>query len=289
MGSAFTDFLSSLGARLGPVDAIIFLIGLAFGSFGGMLASRVPRKLAPTGRSQCPHCGAVLSPSELIPVVSILIQSGRCKHCGERISGGYLLVELSTAVTFVLFYRYFGLGIVGIINLILALHFTVLAGTDMMYGLLPNRIIASGLLFALLLRIVEPLQAASGIMAGGLSTGSGSASAGIGGSGLGGGLLVYIWPSLRDGLFGAALGFGFFFLIALVKSGAMGGGDIKMAALIGLYLGAWRLFPALGLGFILSSLYSVPLMIAGKLKRTDTLPLGIFLSLATIAMALAKF
>ncbi len=71
---------------------------------------------------------AVLSPSELIPVVSYLIQKGRCKHCGERISGGYLLVELSTAVTFVLFYRYFGLNIVGILNMILALHFTVLAG-----------------------------------------------------------------------------------------------------------------------------------------------------------------
>lgn len=260
MVSAFSGFLSSLGARPGLVDAIIFVTGLAFGSFGGMLASRVPRKLAPTGRSQCPHCGSVLSPSELIPVVSFLVQKGRCKHCGERISGGYLLVELSTAVTFVLFYRYFGPNIVGILNMVLALHFTVLAGTDMMHGLLPNRVIVSGLVFALLLRVAAPLQAPASV-----------------------------WSSLRDGLTGAALGFGFFFLIALIKPGSMGGGDIKMAALIGMYLGAWRLFPALGLSFILSSLYSVPMMIAGKLKRTDTLPLGIFLSLGTLILALARF
>lgn len=257
MFSPFADLLRSLSAGPSLGDAVMLVIGLAFGSFGGMLASRVPRKLAPTGRSQCPHCGAVLSPSELIPVFSYLIQRGRCKHCGEKISAGYLLVELSTAVTFVLFYRYFGLGIVGILNLIVAFHFTVLAGTDMMHGLLPNVIVLSGSVFTLLLRLAAPVQGS-------------------------------IWLSLRDGLIGAALGFGFFFLVALIKPGAMGGGDIKMAALIGLYLGAWRLFPALGLSFILSSLYSVPMMIAGKLKRTDTLPLGIFLSLGTLILALAK-
>ena len=263
MGLDFSHFVGSMKS-LGPTDIIVFFIGLVFGSFGGMLSSRVPRQVAPTGRSQCPNCKTVLSPWELIPVVSFLIQKGRCKHCGERISGGYILVELSTAVSFVLFYRYFGLGIVGILNLILALHFTVLAGTDMMHGLLPNRIILSGLAFALALRVVAPLQAGGAVI----------------GMGFG--------PSLRDGLIGAALGFGFFFLVALIKPGAMGGGDIKMAALIGLYLGAWRVFPALGLGFILSSLYSVPLMIAGKLKRTDTLPLGIFLSIATLIVALAR-
>ncbi len=158
MGLDFSHFVGSMKS-LGPTDIIVFFIGLVFGSFGGMLSSRVPRQVAPTGRSQCPNCKTVLSPWELIPVVSFLIQKGRCKHCGERISGGYILVELSTAVSFVLFYRYFGLGIVGILNLILALHFTVLAGSDMMHGLLPNRIILSGLAFTLALRVVAPLQA----------------------------------------------------------------------------------------------------------------------------------
>ena len=273
MGSPFSGFLSVLNSLRVPglIDAIVFFVGLAFGSFGGMLASRVPRKLAPTGRSQCPHCGAVLSPSELIPVVSFLVQRGRCKHCGQRISAGYLLVELSTAVTFVLFYRYFGLNIVGILNMILALHFTVLAGTDMMHGLLPNRVILSGLAFALMLRIAAPFQ----MHAQGLYPSLNPVGRAL-------------WASLRDGLLGAALGFGFLYLVALVKSGAMGGGDIKMAALIGFYLGGWKVFPALGLGFILSSVYAIPMMILGKLKRTDTLPLGIFLSLATLILAFAE-
>lgn len=282
MGSPFSGFLSSLSSLKVPglTDAIIFFVGLAFGSFGGMLASRVPRKLAPTGRSQCPRCGAVLSPSELIPVVSYLIQGGRCKHCGERVSGGYLLVELSSAVTFVLFHRYFGLNVVGILNMIVALHLTVLAGTDMMHGLLPNVVILSGTVFALVLRVLAPVVTTTAPIE------PLADSAYLAHSAVAVSPTSDVWLSLRDGLLAAALGFAFFYVVALIKPGAMGGGDIKMAFFIGLYLGVRRLFPALGLGFVLSSLYAVPMMALGKLKRTDTLPLGIFLSLATIAMAL---
>jgi prepilin signal peptidase PulO-like enzyme (type II secretory pathway) len=276
----FSGFVSSLGSSLGLVDAVMFVIGLAFGSFGGMLASRIPRKLSPTGRSQCPRCGAVLSPSELIPVVSYLIQGGRCKHCGERVSGGYLLVELSSAVTFVLFHRYFGLNVVGILNMIVALHLTVLAGTDMMHGLLPNVVILSGTVFALVLRVLAPVVTTTAPIE------PLADSAYLAHSAVAVSPTSDVWLSLRDGLLAAALGFAFFYVVALIKPGAMGGGDIKMAFFIGLYLGVRRLFPALGLGFVLSSLYAVPMMALGKLKRTDTLPLGIFLSLATIAMAL---
>ena len=273
----FLGFVSSLGSSLGLVDAVIFVIGLAFGSLEGCCVQ--DRKAFPHGEVPV-SLSAVLSPSELIPVVSFLVQRGRCKHCGERVSGGYLLVELSSAVTFVLFHRYFGLNVVGILNMIVALHLTVLAGTDMMHGLLPNVVILSGTVFALVLRVLAPVVTTTAPIE------PLADSAYLAHSAVAVSPTSDVWLSLRDGLLAAALGFAFFYVVALIKPGAMGGGDIKMAFFIGLYLGVRRLFPALGLGFVLSSLYAVPMMALGKLKRTDTLPLGIFLSLATIAMAL---
>ncbi len=77
-----------------------------------------------------------------------------------------------------------------------------------------------------------------------------------------------------------------FYVVALVKPGAMGGGDVKMAGVIGFYyLGLYKILPGLGLGFFLSSLYCVPMLIFGRLKKTDTIPLGIFLSFSTILIA----
>ncbi len=256
-------------------DAAVFLIGLCLGSFGGMLASRIPREKAFTGRSQCPNCGHVLTPIELIPLVSFLLQRGRCKKCGQKISGAYFLVELTTAVSFVLFGRAFGYGVMGILNMVIALHLAVLAGTDMMHGLLPNTVILSGSVFALILRVAAPLLAVPG------------ATGATGTTAMGGGLTV--WLSLRDGLMAALAGFAFFYAVDLIKPGAMGGGDIKMAIFIGLYVGFRRLFPALGLGFVLSSLYAIPMMAMGKLKRTDTLPLGIYLSIATLIITLVNY
>lgn len=224
----------------------VFLTGLCLGSFGGMLAARVPEGEPLTGRSRCPDCGRVLGPLELVPVLSYLLQRGRCRRCGKKISPAYLVVELSTALSFLLLYRHFGLGLYGALHMIVAFHFCVLAGTDIMYGLLPNKILLSTALFAFLVRLAA---------------------------------------GLADGLWGACVGFGLFYLVAFIKPGAMGGGDVKMAAVIGFYLGLHKTLPALGLAFILSSVYCVPLMILGRLKRTDTMPLGVFLSLATILMS----
>ncbi len=258
-----------------------------------MLASRIPEKKAFTGRSRCPNCDHVLEPSELIPLLSYLLQKGRCKHCGVRISGGYVLVELSTASSFVLFHRHFGHGVVGVLHIIIAFHFALLAGTDLMHGLLPNTVILSGSVVALALRVVAPL-AGTGALASLFTDEPSLVRAAVlpplrfSGVSVTTGSLAAVWVSLRDGLFAAFLAFAFFYIVALVKPGAMGGGDIKMALFIGLYLGVRKVFPALGLGFILSSLYAVPMMVMGKLKRTDTLPLGIYLSLATVIMAVFR-
>lgn len=270
---------------------MVLLTGLCLGSLGGMLAARLPEGEPFTGRSHCPDCGRVLGPLELVPVLSYLMQRGRCRGCGKRISPAYLVVELSTAGSFLLFYRCFGLGFCGVLHLIVAFHFCVLAGTDIMYGLLPNKILLSTALLTFVLR----LAAGSGLCADSAANPSSglalalaparvlaSASSSVPASGS---ALPQIWASLTDGFWGACIGFGLFYLVAFIKPGAMGGGDVKMAAVIGFYLGFHKTLPALGLAFVLSSLYCVPLLALGRLKRTDTMPLGVFLSFATILMS----
>ncbi len=244
---------------------LVFLTGLCLGSFGGMLAARLPAGEPPTGRSNCPECGHTLGPLELIPVISYVLQRGRCRHCGCRISPGYLTVELSTAVSFLLIYKCFGLGLAGILHMAVAFHLCVLAGTDMIYGLLPNKILLSMSVFVLIFRISH----APAVRHTFLSTWAARA-----------------WGSLVDGFWGACVGFGLLYVVALIKPGAMGGGDVKMAGVIGFYLGLYKILPGLALGFFLSALYCVPMLILGRLKKTDTIPLGIFLSFSTILIAI---
>lgn len=232
-------------------DFFVFLLGLCVGSFGGMLASRLPSGKSITGRSHCPKCNHILEPLELIPVLSYLAQRGKCRHCSEKISPAYVIVELSTAVSFVLLYRRFGLGFPGILHIIVAFHLCVLAGTDIMHGLLPNKILLSSSGFVLALRLAQAWSSQT-------------------------------WASLIDAFWGALVGFGLLFAVAFLSPGAMGGGDVKMAGVIGLYLGFPNVILGLALGFAMSAVYCIPLLLLGRLKKTDTIPLGVFLSFGTI-------
>lgn len=88
-----------------PVQYIgiaFFVAGAIMGSFGNMLVHRLPNNLRLTGRSLCPKCKHVLSPIDLIPIVSYIFLGGRCRTCALPIPLQYLLVELSSAVLFVL-------------------------------------------------------------------------------------------------------------------------------------------------------------------------------------------
>ncbi|MEO8322840.1 MAG: prepilin peptidase, partial [Actinomycetota bacterium] len=84
--------------------ALWAVLGLVFGSFGTVAAYRIPKResLATPSRSYCPNCGTTIRAVENIPVVSFLMQRGKCRHCGARISPRYPLTELITAALFAL-------------------------------------------------------------------------------------------------------------------------------------------------------------------------------------------
>ncbi|HHV79836.1 MAG TPA: prepilin peptidase [Firmicutes bacterium] len=241
-----------MGLDLTLSDVLCGLIGLSFGSFATVVASRLPQGQPFTGRSRCPACHAQLKPGELVPVLSYVVQRGACKHCGARISPAYPALEIASGLIFPIFWRSFGPGTAALLNMAVAFHLIAIAGTDWLYNIIPNKLLISMSAFAILLKVTSGMR------------------------------------SVLEGLAGAALGFLFLYAVALIRPGGMGGGDVKMTGAIGLYLGVWKVFPALALAFILGTAWALPLLITGRKKRTDYMPLGIFLSASTVIMAIAR-
>ncbi len=227
------------------------LLGLFIGSFLNVVIYRVPRgESVVSPRSRCPGCGEEIAWYDNLPVVSWLVLRGRCRRCRESISARYPVVELLTAVVF---------G-----SLALALSDqpwavpaylwvggvgVALAAIDIDTHRLPDVLtLPSYAVVAVLL--VLPAVAYD------------------------------TWSSyLRAALAAAAL-FAFYFLLAFLKPGAMGFGDVKLAGVLGLVLGwlGWGVLILGGfLGFLLGGLLGGILMAVGRAGRKSKIPFGPFM------------
>ena len=213
------------------VRIIIFLFGIIIGSFLNVCIFRLPRNEGIIfGRSHCLSCGNVLRWYELIPVVSYVIQRGRCRSCGERISLQYPLVELLNGVCWLWIFWVRGIGLDGLILSLAASVLIVVAVIDWKTYQIPFGCnIAIGILGILRLAL-EPS----------------------------------FWPVHVIGLFTVSVPF---LIIYLVSSGqAIGGGDVKLMAAAGLLLGWRNILLALMLGSVAASVIHLTLM---RLKGRD--------------------
>ena len=207
------------------------------------------------GRSMCPDCKHQLAAKDLVPVLSWVSLSGKCRYCSKPISAQYPIVELATSGLFVLSYLYWPTHIAGaqlaifVLWLLLLVGFMALTVYDLMWFLLPNR-------------IVYPLGVVAGILA-----------------------LVQIGSNPRPGhalvttLLGVAVGGGIFYLLFQVSKGKwIGGGDVKLGWLLGLVVASpARSFLFLFLAALAGTFASVPLLLTGKIKRSAVIPFGPFL------------
>src|SRR4051812_47085981 len=198
------------------INLYIFSLGMVLGSFFNVVGIRVPLKksiIAP--RSSCPKCGHRLNAYELIPVISYLLQKGKCRGCKSRISPIYPIFELLTGLLFTTAPLVIGWSGELVVALTLISMFMIIIVSDIHYMLIPDKILIWFAGIFLLERIIWPLTP--------------------------------WWDSLS----GAATGFILLMLIALVSKGGMGGGDVKLYALLGLVLG----FKLVLLSFFLSTLF----------------------------------
>lgn len=248
--------LTSLGM------AVVAFLGLLFGSFGGLLVSRVPvGEGVVRGRSRCDGCGRPLRAVELVPVLSWALLRGRCRTCGAAITPLWTVLELLTAAAFVLAafvaedVWQFGL-VAPFFGILIAL--TV---TDLRTFLLPDAVVIPALLVAV--------------------------AAVAGGDVAGGGL------DLPGALIGAASFGGALWVIAAVArrvygQDAMGLGDVKLAALIGLVIGSLDLpsvAVAAGAAVLLGGVVGLAALALG-MGRKAAVPFGPMLAVgAVVAVA----
>jgi leader peptidase (prepilin peptidase) / N-methyltransferase len=235
-----------------PVAILVFCFGAIIGSFLNVCIFRIGRgrSIVAPG-SYCPNCEKPIRFYDNIPIAGYLILRGRCRNCSAPISFRYPLVEVITAGLFVWLYVRMGISLELPALMLLAALLIVISFIDLDLQIIPDVLSIGGL-----------------------------------GAGL---VLAFIRPhfGVLDAVYGIVLGGGILFLIAmgyqlLAKREGMGGGDVKLLAMIGSFLGLKGVVFSLMAGSLIGSLVGIPLMLLKGEGTKYAIPFGPFLSLAAL-------
>jgi len=227
---------------------VIGIFGLAVGSFLNVCIARLPEgKSLWWPGSACPHCGAAIGWRDNVPVLSYVALRGRCRACGGPIAWRYPLVEVVTSGLFVLTVLRLGWTPELAIGLALVAALIVVTGIDLLHQIIPDVITVPGIVFGFLMNS----------LAGRVS-----------------------W---LDSLLGILAGGGIFFAIILVSKGGMGGGDMKLGAMLGAFLG-WKVaLISLLIAVLSGGGVAAVLLLTRARGRKDPVPFGPFLALGGLA------
>ncbi len=231
---------------------IVFLFGAVIGSFLNVCIHRLPREESVAWpASHCPTCRKPIAWYDNIPIVSYLVLRGRCRACQSPISIRYPLVETANAIGYVGVFWMFGFTAIACAYAALVSALVVVTGTDLSHTMIPDAVtlpgIVVGLLCAALILPISVMESLTGIL-------------------VGGGLLWFLaWISPY--VFG--------------KEG-MGGGDIKLMAMVGAFIGWQPVLLAIMIGSFLGSMIGGTLMISGVISRREPIPFGPFLAIGSL-------
>ena len=229
-----------------------FVFGAILGSFLNVIIYRVPRgESVVRPPSACPACGTRIRFWDNVPLVSYLVLRGRCRDCGAAISPRYFLVELVAALIPLILYLRFGFGRELLVYWPLSYVLLVLSFVDLDQRILPDKVTLPGIVVGL---IVAPLA--------GLTT----------------------FPA---SLIGALAGGGALYLIAVAGTAvfgkeSMGGGDIKLAAMLGAFLGWQGVILFLFIAFFVGAVVGVAVLAARRSEGDHTVPFGPFIALGAL-------
>ncbi|GAA5204599.1 prepilin peptidase [Microbacterium jejuense] len=245
------------------------VLGLLIGSFLNVVAYRVPAHISLMRESRCPHCDAAIKPWHNVPVVGWIALRGRCANCKAPISARYPIVEAVTGVAFAVV-TWVGLSFPEVLGvstrfarstsgtddvalalvIVAFLYFVaisiVLTLIDLDTHRLPNSIVLPSYLVAGILFVIAAW-------------------------------LLGDWGALLRAAIGMAAMYLFYFVLRLARPGGMGGGDVKLAGVIGIYLG-WIGWGALAVGafaaFVYGGVFGIALMLLRRAGRKTAIPFG---------------
>ncbi len=229
------------------------LLGLLVGSFLNVVAHRLPRRLSLVHPgSACPGCASPVRPLDNVPVLSWVALRGRCRDCATRISARYPLVEAGTAVLMALVVAvHWGDPARMALGLVLLAFLVPMALIDLDHRIIPNRLTGPAAVLAVVVGLaLDPAGAPERLVAG-------------------------------------AGALALFLLAALARPGGMGMGDVKLAGVLGLFLGR-TVLPALAVALLAGVLVGVAVLARqGAVGRTTAVPFGPALALGGVVALLA--
>lgn len=237
----------------------VFILGIIFGSFFNVCIYRIPNKQSISNPpSHCYNCNTRLKPLDLVPIFSWVFLGGKCRYCKQKISPRYALVELLTGILFVLVYKVYGLDTITIYYILLVSLLVIITFIDIDHYIIPDGLIIFGSIGAIAFNI--------------LGQGIGLKESLLGGLICGGGTLALIY-----------------LIELIVKKEVMGGGDIKLFGMVGLFLGVKYGLLTVLLSVYVGATYGVCTIIYSKIKNKEynsMIPYGPFISIGALITVL---
>jgi len=234
---------------------IALLFGLIIGSFLNVCIYRIPREQSIVHPpSSCTACGAPIKPWDNIPLLSYLLLAGKCRKCGVKISLRYPVVELLNGVMYAAVVLHFGIGWYLPLLFALVSAMVVITFIDLDFQIIPDVITLPGMFIGLAAAhflLPDPFARYS----------------------------VLGFSNSLIGLFAGGVSF---YLIAILSKGGMGGGDVKMMAMVGAFMGWKGVFLTTLVGSLTGSLVGIALMIFKGKGRKTKIPFGPFLALGSL-------
>ncbi len=240
----------------------IFIIGAMLGSFFNVCIYRLPRReglLFPG--SHCPLCNTPIKPWENIPILSYILLRGMCSHCKGKISGRYFLVEFICGLLYTGLYLRFGLSIDFFFFLFFVSVLVIITFTDLEHFLILDRVTYPSMVIGLTACLIN--------------------------------------NTFIDGMIGLLTGAGIIYLIVIISAiilkminhpckdeGGMGLGDVKLAGVMGVFLGWKFVLVAMFLSCLSGSIVGMALILSGLKKRTDYIPFGPYLAFGSLVTVL---
>lgn len=231
---------------------VFFILGTIFGSFYNVVGYRLPKGQSIVyPASHCPNCNHRLTPLELIPIISFIVQKGKCKNCHKKISYFYPVFEFLGGVLFLLAYLIFGLNLEILIALTFISMVLIIVVSDFHYLIIPDSVI----IITIILLLIEIF----------FIKGSIEVLYAIG-NGIIAFLVMFLIKKLGDFMF---------------KKESMGGGDIKLMFIFGLVFD----FPIALFAIFLASIIGLPISLFVMFKNnTHIVPFGPYLCAAGLIL-----
>lgn len=230
---------------------LIFVIGSIIGSFLNVCIYRLPRnKSIIFPSSYCPSCNTKIKWFDNIPIISFILLQGKCRSCKGKISLRYPLVEILTSVLLILLYSRYSLSLSFFAYSLLTFSLIIVTFIDFEQQIIPDEITYPLIVIGLILSFFSPR---------------------IG---------------IIDSILGILICGGLLYLIVIVSRGGMGGGDVKLAAAIGSFLGFKAGLASLVFAFISGGLVGAILLLTGIKGRKDPIPFGPFIVFGALIIVL---